>query len=98
MTPPYLFIAFALSSLLVSLMASGYDLLGAENVKLAVVDVLAMLIPGTFVCLAGTLPLKPYRPSLNVAQPKDVRKLFSLILVLTRKSADTIRYTLMSRR
>jgi len=72
LTPPYFFVTFALSSVLTSLVAFGYDVLSAEGMEGAVVDVLAMIIPGTFTWLAGTLPLKPYRPSLNVAQPKDV--------------------------
>jgi hypothetical protein len=71
LTPPYFFIIFALSSFLVSFMDFGHDISSA-NVKNAVVDVLAMIVPGTFAWLAGTLPLKPYRPSLKVAQPNDV--------------------------
>jgi hypothetical protein len=58
----------------VSLVALGYDVLSAEGIKGVIVDVLAIIVPGTFAWLAGTLPLKSYRPSLNVAQPKDVRK------------------------
>jgi hypothetical protein len=71
LTPPYLFIVFALSSVLVSFLDFGHDVSSAD-VKSAVVDALAMIVPGTFAWLAGTLPLKPYRPSLNVAQPNDV--------------------------
>lgn len=84
---------------MVSLVTLGYDVLSAESIKDAVVDVLAMIIPGIFAWLAGTLPLKPYRPSLNVAQPKDVWKSFSLIrvgLVLNRKNTDTVCYVVMS--
>ncbi|KAF8808123.1 pleiotropic drug resistance ABC transporter [Phlegmacium glaucopus] len=72
LTPPYLFVTFALSSVLVSLVALGYDVLSAEGRKGAVVNIVAMIVPGTFAWLAGTLPLKPYRPSLNVARPKDI--------------------------
>jgi hypothetical protein len=71
LTPPYLFIIFALSSVLVSFVDFRHDVSNA-NVKDSVVDVLAMIVPGTFAWLAGTLPLKPYRPSLNVAQLNDV--------------------------
>jgi hypothetical protein len=71
LTPPYLFIVFALNSVLVSFVNLGHDILSA-SLKNAVVDVLAMIVPGTFAWLAGTLPLKPYRPSLNVAQLNDV--------------------------
>jgi hypothetical protein len=71
LTPPYLFIVFALSSVLVSFVDFGRDVSSA-NVNNAIVDVLAMIVPGTFAWLAGTLPLKPYRASLNVAQLNDV--------------------------
>jgi hypothetical protein len=71
LTPPCLFIVFALNSVLVSFLNLGHDILSA-NLKNAVVDLLAMIVPGTFAWLAGTLPLKPYRPSLNVAQLNDV--------------------------
>jgi len=81
LTPPYLFIAFALSSVLVSFLAFGYDV-SAEAIENAAIDVLAMIVPGTFAWLAGTLPLKPYRPFVNVAQCKDVWKPLSLILAL----------------
>ena len=84
MTPPYLFITFALSSVLISFAAFRHDVSNA-NIKNAVVDVLAMIVPGTFAWLAGTLPLKPHRPSLNVAQLNDVRKLFLFIPVVFDK-------------
>jgi hypothetical protein len=74
--PPYLFILFALSSVLVALVDFGHDV-SSVNLKNAVVDVFAMIVPGTFAWLAGTLPLKPYRPSLNVAQQKDVCEIYS---------------------
>ena len=76
LTPPYPFIAFALSSILVSFVDFGYDVSSA-NLKNVVVDVLAMIVPGTFAWLAGTLPLKSYRPSLNVAQQNDVCENYS---------------------
>jgi hypothetical protein len=99
LTPPYLFITFALSSVLTSFLAFGYDVLSAEGLKNAVVDILAVIVPGTFVWLAGTLPLKPYRPCLNVAQFKDVWKplsLFSALVFDKEECADTVRYTVMS--
>ena len=65
--PPYLLIVYVLCSVLVSFVDFGHNVLSA-NVKNAVVDVLAMILPGTSAWLAGMLPLKPYWPSLNVAQ------------------------------
>ena len=95
-TPPYLFIIFALSSVLVSCVDFGRDVSSAD-LKSAVVDVLAMIVPGTFAWLAGTLPLMPYRPSLNVAQLNDVWIYpHSSRWFLTRESTDTVRYTVMS--
>ena len=74
----------------------GHDVSSA-NIKNAVVDVLYMIVPGTFVWLAGTLPLTPYRPSLNVAQLNDVRKSFPFMLVVfDEEYTDTVRYAVVS--
>ena len=74
----------------------GHDVSSA-NIKNALVDVLYMIVPGIFAWVAGTLPLKPYRPSLNVAQPNDVRKSFSCFpVVFDKEYTDTVRYTVMS--
>ena len=71
LTPPYLLIAFSVVSALLSLVALGNDLPqdGKQN---AILDVIAMIIPLAFAWIAGTLPLKMYRPSFNVAGANDV--------------------------
>lgn len=68
-TPPYLLMAFASSLLIASLVDIVYSILMHKQ---AAVDFIAMIFPTTFVWVAGTLPLKTYRPTLNVAQPKDM--------------------------
>ncbi len=58
-------------SALLSLVALVNDLPqdGKQN---AILDVIAMIIPLAFAWIAGTLPLKTYRPSFNVAGANDV--------------------------
>ncbi|KIK07255.1 hypothetical protein K443DRAFT_129256 [Laccaria amethystina LaAM-08-1] len=68
-TPPYLFMAFASSLSITSLVDIIHNILMG---KYAVVDFIAMMFSTTFVWVAGTLPLKTYRPALNVAQSKDM--------------------------
>lgn len=65
-----------MTSILLSLIAFGNDISLSEDRKLAILDVFAMLIPAAFAWIAGTLPLKTYRPCLNVAQSKDVSTFF----------------------
>ncbi|KJA28401.1 hypothetical protein HYPSUDRAFT_62031 [Hypholoma sublateritium FD-334 SS-4] len=71
LTPPYLFITFSVLSTLLSLVALGNDFFQEGNQN-AILDVTAMIIPFTFAWIAGTLPLKTYRPSFNVAGPNDI--------------------------
>jgi hypothetical protein len=66
--------------------------------KYAVVDFIAMMFSTTFVWVAGTLPLKTYRPALNVAQSKDV--IFSsraFTSLLTSSITDAFLRFVMSR-
>lgn len=71
LTPPYLFIVFSVISTLLSLVALGNDIFQEENQN-AILDVIAMIIPFAFAWIAGTLPLKTYRPSFHVAGANDV--------------------------
>lgn len=75
LTPPYLFVAFSVTSVLLSLVAFGNDL-SMHGIKVAVLDLIAMMIPAAFAWIAGTLPLKTYKPALNVASGKDVSPAF----------------------
>ncbi|KDR85730.1 hypothetical protein GALMADRAFT_84830 [Galerina marginata CBS 339.88] len=72
LTPPYLLISFAVTSVLLSLIAFGNNISLADDLKAPVLDVFAMIVPAAFAWIAGTLPLKTYRPSLNVAGPMDI--------------------------
>jgi len=72
LTSPYLFIAFSVTSVLLSLVAFG-NALSMHGVKVAILDLTSMIIPAAFAWIAGTLPLKTYKPALNVASGKDVR-------------------------
>ncbi|KAF8167359.1 pleiotropic drug resistance ABC transporter [Crassisporium funariophilum] len=72
LTPPYFLILFAITSVLLSLVSFGYDISAEDGGRNAVLDIISMVVPGSFAWVAGTLPLKTYRPSLNVAQPQDV--------------------------
>jgi hypothetical protein len=71
LTPPYLFVAFSVTSVLLSLVAFGNEL-STHGVKVAVLDLISMTIPAAFAWIAGTLPLKTYKPALNVARENDV--------------------------
>jgi len=71
LTPPYLFVAFSVTSVLLSLVAFSNDL-SVHGVSVAVLDLLSTIIPVAFAWIAGTLPLKTYKPALNVAGEKDV--------------------------
>jgi len=75
LTPPYLFVVFSVSSVLLSLVAFGNDL-SMHGVKVAALDLVSMMIPAVFAWIAGTLPLKTYKPALNVASGKDVSPAF----------------------
>lgn len=71
LTPPYLFVAFSVTSVLLSLVAFGNDL-SMHGVKVSALDLISMMIPAAFAWIAGTLPLRTYKPALNVASGKDV--------------------------
>ncbi|PPQ66378.1 hypothetical protein CVT26_011097, partial [Gymnopilus dilepis] len=58
---------------LLSLIAFGNDISVSDDKRLAILDAFAMAIPAAFAWIAGTLPLKTYRPCFNVAQPKDAK-------------------------
>lgn len=75
LTPPYFIIAFAIISALFSLLAFGIKLSAGSGWRAAFLDLISMVVPVAFAWLSGTLPLKTYMPSLNVAGPKDVSKL-----------------------
>lgn len=76
LTPPYMFIALALTSNFLCLLALGNELIVSGDRKLAGFNILAMVVPSLFAYLAGTLPLNTYRPSVNVAKPNDVSRHF----------------------
>lgn len=81
LTPPYLFILFALTSVLLSLVAFG-DGFYLKGQRRALLHLLAIPVPAVFIYIAGTLPLKSYRPALNVANPDDVRDILLLMEIL----------------
>lgn len=92
-TPPYFFVAFSVSSVLLSLVAFGNDL-SMHGVKIASLDLISMMIPAAFAWIAGTLPLRTYKPALNVASGKDVSPAtFHQLLprtLLMSKNIDTV--------
>ncbi|KAG2022883.1 ATP-binding cassette transporter [Coprinopsis cinerea AmutBmut pab1-1] len=71
-TPPYLFIAFALSLACISLLDSAYrPLHGRDNFRSLASNACFLILHLCFVWVAGTLPIKTYRPGLNVAGKHD---------------------------
>ncbi|PPQ81391.1 hypothetical protein CVT24_001829, partial [Panaeolus cyanescens] len=70
LTPPYLFISFAIISVIICLVnfGDGFYFKGQRN---AFLHLLAIPTSAAFVYVAGTLPLKTYRPTLNVANYDD---------------------------
>ncbi|KIM47463.1 hypothetical protein M413DRAFT_22125 [Hebeloma cylindrosporum] len=71
LTPPYLVIAFSVTSVLLSLVAFGNDF-SIHGARVAVLDLVSMMVPAAFAAIAGTLQLKTYKPALNVANGKDI--------------------------
>ncbi|PPQ63821.1 hypothetical protein CVT24_009771 [Panaeolus cyanescens] len=70
LTPPYLFISFAITSVIISLVNFG-DGVYFKGQRNAFLHLLAIPTSAAFVYVAGTLPLKTYRPALNVANHDD---------------------------
>ncbi|KAF9567761.1 pleiotropic drug resistance ABC transporter [Agrocybe pediades] len=72
-TPPYCYIAYTITSVLSSLFAIlGNPPPSKGDLRAFVFHCACAIISATFAWLAGTLPLKSYRPGLNVAGPDDV--------------------------
>lgn len=74
LTPPYLLIVFAITQSLLALLSLGHDLSSSGVGATAILDVIAICGPATFAYIAGTLPITPYMPALNVAVPGEVRR------------------------
>ncbi|TFK19978.1 pleiotropic drug resistance ABC transporter [Coprinopsis marcescibilis] len=73
LTPPFIFIAFALALALIAVFDSISALFESPIASGKLVfDIVFGLAHITFAWVAGTLPLKPYRPGLHVAKDGDV--------------------------
>lgn len=72
-TAPLFFIAFAATHILFYLGEIGFSLMKTEESSRSMVyNVVGMLVPGIFVCIAGTFPLQAMKVAPNVAGPTDV--------------------------
>jgi hypothetical protein len=72
LTPPYLFLLFAASIFAFAAVSLVDNIFLPDNFRRAGLDVLTMIGPVAFMGIASTLPLRTYKPSLNVAGTKDV--------------------------
>ncbi|KAG6813216.1 hypothetical protein H0H92_013103 [Tricholoma furcatifolium] len=71
-TPPFFLIAFATTHFLFYLAEIGFDLVENDGFsRTMALSLVGMLIPGTFVWVAGTLPLQAAKVATNVAGPQD---------------------------
>jgi len=71
LTPPFLFLLFAacLASLQLLETANSFS---TETSGSLFTGLLLLALHGSYITVAGLLPLKPYKPGLNVAGPDDV--------------------------